>query len=398
MTAAGRRRGQPLAVLAAVLGGWVLVRALLWEPASPPFAARELVMAEAAAPQAVPSTPRVLADLAHADAPQGAAFAFAPLPKGPCATNDCRPHAAAIGWTNAVMVPPRPAVKASALVPAAGPVLPREPMLVPRVAAGHQLLRLAALGQLPLPPSFAAAAALPSAVPQMRRETPDATPRPSRWSGDGWVLLRRGSDGLVTAPSFARYGASQAGAVLRYAIAPASPLRPQAHLRLTRALVLNGESEAALGVSLRAPRGVPVRLYGEGRVQRVGGETRVRPAAMLVSEVPPIVLPLGAQAEAYAATGYVGGRDATPFFDAQITADRAVIARGLSESRAELRLGAGAWAGGQEGAARLDIGPRASLRLKIGEVPSRLALDWRFRVAGRAAPASGPALTLSAGF
>lgn len=137
-----------------------------------------------------------------------------------------------------------------------------------------------------------------------------------------------------------------------------------------------------------------MRLYGEARVQRVAGETRLRPAGTLVSELPPVALPFGAQADLYAATGYIGGRGATPYFDAQLTADRAVAARG----RAELRLGAGAWTGGQEGAARLDLGPRASLRLKIGEVPSKLALDWRFRVAGRAAPASGPALTLSAGF
>jgi len=248
---------------------------------------------------------------------------------------------------------------------------------------------LAALGQLPLPPLIAASLGRPAAPAAAR-----AVPGASRWSGDGWVLLRRGSDGIAAAPSFARYGASQAGAVLRYALAPDSAVRPQAHLRLTRALVGNGESEAALGLSLRPPGGLPLRLYGEARVQRVAGQTRLRPAAVLVSELPPVALPLGARAELYAATGYVGGRDATPFFDAQLTADRAVGKRGP----AELRLGAGAWAGGQEGAARLDLGPRASLRLQIGEAPSRLALDWRFRVAGRAAPASGPALTLSAGF
>jgi hypothetical protein len=33
-----------------------------------------------------------------------------------------------------------------------------------------------------------------------------------------------------------------------------------------------------------------------------------------------------------------------------------------------------------------------------GAVHSRLSLDYRFRVAGDAVPASGPALTLSAGF
>ncbi|MBS1239358.1 MAG: hypothetical protein H6R45_64, partial [Proteobacteria bacterium] len=58
----------------------------------------------------------------------------------------------------------------------------------------------------------------------------------------------------------------------------------------------------------------------------------------------------------------------------------------------------GAWGGAQKGAARLDIGPSASLQLKLGEANSRVSMDWRFRVAGEARPASGPALTISAGF
>ena len=58
----------------------------------------------------------------------------------------------------------------------------------------------------------------------------------------------------------------------------------------------------------------------------------------------------------------------------------------------------GVWSGGQTGAARLDLGPRASLRVATGPATSRLALDWRFRVAGNARPASGPTLTISAGF
>lgn len=389
MTGVARRRGQPLTVLATVLGGWVLVRALLWEPTGLPLAARETMLAGLpAAPLSWP-VPVDRSKLAGGAVEAAGGLSFEPVVPAPCVSPDCAVRAADGAWRTATASATR-----APSIPSADFASSREPMIFARVAAAHQLLMLEALAQLPLPSVIPAAATTPTDVPWPRATTDSAMQHPSRWSGDGWVLLRRGSDGLDTAPAFARYGASQAGAVLRYALAPASPLRPQAHLRLTRALVGNGESEAALGVSLRAPRGVPARLYGEGRVQRVFGETRVRPAAMLVSEVPPVALPLNAQAEVYAATGYVGGRDATPFFDAQVTADRSVATRGP----ADLRVGAGAWAGGQEGAARLDLGPRASLRVKIGEVPSRLALDWRFRVAGSAAPASGPALTLSAGF
>ncbi len=381
----GRRRGQPLAVLGGVMAGWVALRVVLWEPTL----AVEVEMATA--PYREPAS------------------AFAPVRSAALETGNDRP-------VDLTLLGPNRSPRRSLIMdkaprteqqsgPSKGsgraidgedagaifsPPQPREPMIHPRVAAGHQLMMMAALGQLPLPPLLATARGWPNALPQPR---PSPAAR-SRWSGDGWVLLRRGSDGLTTAPSFARYGASQAGAVLRYSLAPASPLRPQAHLRLTRALVGSGESEAAAGLSLRPPGGVPLRLYGEGRVQRVAGATRLRPAASLVTELPPLALPLGTAAEVYAQGGYVGGTDATPFFDAQLIADRKLAARGP----AELGGGAGVWAGGQEGASRIDLGPRATLRLRIGEAPSRLALDWRFRVAGNAAPASGPALTLSAGF
>ena len=67
-----------------------------------------------------------------------------------------------------------------------------------------------------------------------------------RWSADGWLLWRRGSTlapagGLLT-PS---YGASQAGVVLRYRLAPGSALRPAAYLRATAAL--NGSRETRGG-------------------------------------------------------------------------------------------------------------------------------------------------------
>ena len=58
----------------------------------------------------------------------------------------------------------------------------------------------------------------------------------------------------------------------------------------------------------------------------------------------------------------------------------------------------GAWGGAQDGASRLDIGPSAAVSFRLGEGRGRVAADYRIRVAGEAEPASGPALTLSAGF
>ena len=63
-----------------------------------------------------------------------------------------------------------------------------------------------------------------------------------------------------------------------------------------------------------------------------------------------------------------------------------------------LRLGALAAGAVQPGAARVDVGPRLTLRLpQVGE-GGRIALDWRQRIAGDARPESGLALTLAADF
>lgn len=403
---ATRRRGQPLAMLGLVLAGWIGVRAAVWEP---PFALPGLVQTPRLAEPA-----QAIARSFQAEATpyveRGPAFAHPVLPKAPTG----RPALSAIP-SLARLAPANP----DPLLPLAGsayqPLAPTpQTALASQVAAAHQLLYLAALGQLPLPPGLALIAAptrLVQAPPPVLATLTAAGV--SRWSGDGWVLVRRGSatssGGLSAAAGFPIYGASQAGGVIRYALAPGSANAPQIYLRLSRALGGFGggglgrsgfdEGEVAAGLSARPFTTVPLRLLGEMRVQRGSGSTRVRPAASLVSELPPVRLPLGIAGEAYAQLGYAAAplgqkRGSTPFFDVQAIADRKLASMGP----AELRLGAGAWSGGQKGAARLDLGPRASLRLATGAATSRLALDWRFRVAGNATPASGPTLTFSAGF
>ncbi|MBW8785010.1 MAG: hypothetical protein JF593_10290, partial [Novosphingobium sp.] len=139
----------------------------------------------------------------------------------------------------------------------------------------------------------------------------------------------------------------------------------------------------------------PVTASAELRATRLaGGAVRLRPAAALVTEIAPIALPAQTRAEFYAQAGYVGGTAATAFVDGQLRLDRRIAGVG----RSELRAGGGVWGGAQKGAARLDAGPSATLGFPAGAGAARLGLDWRFRIAGNAAPASGPALTLSAGF
>jgi hypothetical protein len=56
------------------------------------------------------------------------------------------------------------------------------------------------------------------------------------------------------------------------------------------------------------------------------------------------------------------------------------------------------WGGAQRGAARLDVGPAASLSLPIADRNLRLSFEYRRRVAGRAAPGSGPVLAIGSDF
>ncbi|HET6535129.1 MAG TPA: hypothetical protein VFG41_03010, partial [Sphingomicrobium sp.] len=57
--------------------------------------------------------------------------------------------------------------------------------------------------------------------------------------------------------------------------------------------------------------------------------------------------------------------------------------------------GFGVWGGAQPGLYRVDAGPRISMRVRKN---IRVDFDWRQRLAGNAAPGSGPAITLAADF
>ncbi|MFM5886180.1 MAG: hypothetical protein ACKOQ3_12805, partial [Novosphingobium sp.] len=239
-----------------------------------------------------------------------------------------------------------------------------------------------------------------AATAEAQRPAPKAIDR--RWSADAWLLLRRGGNGFNLPGSglpganlpVGAYGASQAGAVIRYRLAPSSPQRPSLYLRATTALHAPRGEELAAGFSARPLARVPLAAMAEVRATRTLTGTIVRPAAALVSEFPPLDLPLGLRGEAYVQGGYVGGRGATAFVDGQGRLER----RLMSAGRWQLRAGAGTWGGAQKGAKRLDVGPTATLEMPLGPVGGRIAADWRFRVAGNAAPTSGPAITLSAGF
>lgn len=377
---AGRRRGEPAIALAAVIGCWVLARgAVLAWPGSA-ILAEEVVTSPPPATQAAAQPHRQLVE----------AIVFPPADRI-SVSQAATPLAPAFGTRSALPPTFFPPITLSEL-----PAAPLAPGLPPstnvRIAASHQLLYLAAFAALPLPPEVLVARP-DLAVPGPRQGMQ------SRWSGDGWLLWRQDAGGLpVGGFAPASYGASQAGAVLRYRLVSDSRHQPLAYLRISSALASSGTSpgqpELAFGFGARPLPRLPVSVLAELRVTESGGRTRVRPAIAAVAGLPRQRLPLGFGIEAYGQAGYVAGPDATAFADGQARLDRRIARLGTSE----LRGGGAVWGGAQRGAGRLDVGPSASIELRLGPTNARLSADWRFRLAGRAAPASGPAVTLSAGF
>ena len=65
---------------------------------------------------------------------------------------------------------------------------------------------------------------------------------------------------------------------------------------------------------------------------------------------------------------------------------------------ARIDLGLGAWGAAQRGASRIDAGPWLSTALPVAGRSLRLSIEWRQRLAGRAEPTSGPALTIGTDF
>lgn len=358
MSAVARRPGAPIAALMSVILLWVAARAALWEtPLRPPESV----------PQAIE---HFLADVApdyDGDGPEvpasvvlgpGAGLALlAVAAHDPQRTAFTQPHVSMRGTDIRAM----PSASGAESPPVTAPFAQRD-------------------GQLP--PVFGFP---PSATPA--RST-------SRWSGDAWVFLRQGGEGARQGGAILpTYGASQAGAVLRYRLTDATA-GSALYLRLTSALDNRDGREGAVGIAARPLRNVPVAAMAEARLHQFGGETELRPAVMLISEFSPVELGYAMRLESYFQAGYVDGRFATGFADGQMRVTREVS----DTTRASLRAGAGAWGGVQRDANRVDIGPTAVVDMRLGRTSARLAVDYRFRAAGDAAPDSGPAVTLSTGF
>ena len=215
-----------------------------------------------------------------------------------------------------------------------------------------------------------------------------------RWSLDAWAFIRENTSNRLNPGAIpATYGASQAGAILRYRLNPADDRHPTAYLRATSALGGPSQKEIAAGVSIRPFPKVPITTLGEIRAAEFDGSVEARPAILAVTEFSPIALPAETRATVYGQAGYVAGDFATAFADGLIRIDREVA----SASTVKLRFGGGVWGGAQRGAERIDIGPTISADVPAAGGSLRVSLDYRHRVTGDAVPQSGFAFTVSTG-
>ena len=208
---------------------------------------------------------------------------------------------------------------------------------------------------------------------------------PRRWSGSVWLLARRDDASPALAPG-GLLGGSQAGGRLLYRL-NGDAVRPLALAARVSAPLRGRGTEAAFGLDWRPVGRLPVHLLAERR-QRLDGGGRSAFAAAIQGGGS-VALPVAARLDAYAQAGVVGLRSRDLFADGAV---RFGVPFGPVE------IGGGAWGAAQPGAKRLDAGPQISLPLPVAGAKLRLAADWRFRLAGDARPASGPALTIGADF
>ena len=236
----------------------------------------------------------------------------------------------------------------------------------------------------PTPRAFASLATPPAAGTAPIAFASAATPRSNRLSGSVWLFLRDGG-GAALLPG-GSLGGSQAGARVTYRLG-GDRRRPIAlSARIYAALEQPHDFEAALGVDWQPLARIPLHLLAERR-ERLGAGGRSDWQLTVYGGLERRRGRL--RVDAYGQAGVVGTRRRDLFADGAVR---------LGVTAGPVELGAGAWGGAQPGASRLDIGPRAGARFRAGAITVRAEADWRFRVAGSAAPGSGPALTLSAGF
>jgi hypothetical protein len=201
-------------------------------------------------------------------------------------------------------------------------------------------------------------------------------------------------DAGATALSDGQLGGSQAGMRVGYPLARLGWVgQLRAHARVSAPLGGRLGKESAFGVALFRPADAPVEVIVERRVALDGGGRNAF-AIIATGGVDELRVAGPWTLNGYLQAGVVGVRKRDAFADGGASLRRPLArAAGMP-----LDVGVGVWGATQPGLRRLDIGPEASLRLRGAPVSLRVAAQWRFRMAGNARPASGPAIVMGGDF
>jgi hypothetical protein len=335
---------RPLRALGVVLGGWTAARVIALWPIAP---AGEAALVDKA--DVPPPMPLVAMPLDN-DVPL---FAKRPLSaRGEHAVAKKRMLIAALQGSDG----PRGAV--------VGVVAAHDsPTPLPKTASASQLV-----GDKPMVPGL-----------------PTAPSETNRWSGSAWVLMR--GDGAPSLASGGQLGGSQIGMRIFYTPGPKAVALTA---RVSTALSPQTGREAAVGLALR---GRNVGLIAEQRFA-LDKSGRDAPAVFAYGGVSDVNIGGGIKFDGYAQAGIVGVKHPEAFVDGALRVETAII----EAEKSSLSVGAGVWGGAQKGAARIDVGPQIVARIAVAETNLRISAEWRERIAGDAAPASGPSVTVGFDF
>ena len=210
------------------------------------------------------------------------------------------------------------------------------------------------------------------------------------WSGDAYSLRRAtGNSGAAATPVL---GGGQSGGTIAYALDPLArrlvavigrvyaahtPAGSVDYTTAQAAIGLRWQITPGVGIAAERLVAVGVATSGDWNLRIAGGGQRRRGGVTL---------------NGYAKARVRGNGDAYAGGQAQAMAEIGLMRRLV------VSAGPGAWASiqhAQTTIGRLDLGAGVTMATPIGVA---ISADWRWRVAGNAAPGSGPAITVSAAF
>ena len=245
----------------------------------------------------------------------------------------------------------------------------------------------------PIPSGEDATAPATEAAPRLVSQVIPPTAPMDRWSLSAWSILRPGRASTSSIPS-GQLGGSQIGARLVYRLwqpTPASSLN--AYGRLSAPVQTSSGREAAIGVSAKTLKPIPIELGVERRIALSRGG---RSAWTLIASggISDKVIAKRIILNGYAQAGLVGLHKRDGFADGE-----AVISYQLPvKSKSAVELGIGIWGAVQPRISRIDAGPSVTVRPVIAGTRYRISAQWREAISGNARPGSGPALVIGADF